>query len=292
MKNITSPFGYGALPSSKDSRDIKDPNITLASPYPDKYETDMSVFQARGLFERRYQKKLGVCVACAVVTYVEWLYFQKTGKYVELSVAFAYLVIKKLIDRNTIEGTSLRSALKLAMKYGICSEATFPTDYDLTHSEFLAQVIPEAAWSEALNYTIGGYVSIPIDRSLLAAGIYKYGMLMTRMEVGDTWWIPSWLAKDILPLKKPKSIVSGHAVDDHKYDVSLMNKAQFSFINWWSPTWGRGGVGEFIVEEYPPTEAWALTLESVMQYQDHSPTLAESVWRKVMEVLRTIGMIK
>jgi len=289
MKKENLKIAFGAHPSKEDRRNIKDPHLALGVPYPSIYETDISGMT--GLLKLRYQKLLGVCVACAITTYVEYLYWKKTGKYTRLSVAFLYLVTKKLIDGNTEEGTSLHSGIKAAMKYGICTESTFPTNYDLIHTQFIRQPIPPEAYTEAINYTIGGYVSVPIDRSLFAAAIFKYGMLLTRMEVGSTWFTPSWLPKDIFPLKKPTVVISGHGIDHHEYDLTK-EKSKFGFLNWWSVGWGNKGTGEHLMEDYEPTEAWALTLDSVMQYQDNSPVISGSIWKRLFDIFRSAGTLK
>lgn len=279
----------GCHESTCDARDIVDPTISKAYPYPAFHETDIDALNIKGTDER-YQKKIGVCVACSIATYVEWLYWKKTGVYVKLSVAFLYIVIKKLLDKNRYEGTSPRVGIQAVMKFGICTEATFPTNYDLTHDQFIDQKIPDAAWTEALNYKIGGYVNVPIERSLLAGHIHKYGMLLARYNCGETWWVPSWLPRDIFPLKKPKVLVSGHLVDDYWYDLG--EKSRVGFLNWWSKKWGNLGTGYSDLEDYAPTEAWALTLESVMPLKsDNSPLVEDSVWRKVLSVFRSLKII-
>lgn len=283
-------LGTGAYRSKKDKRDIKDPHLSLATPYSLSYATDFPGFTGSdiSLLDSRYQKKLGVCVAAAIVTIVEYLHWKKTGIYTKLSVAFLYQVIKKYIDGNRTEGTSPRSGLKAAVKYGICKEETMPTDYDLSHDQFIDQKIPDNAWTEALEYAPGGYLSIPVERSLLAAAISKYGMVLARYECGDTWWIPSWFPKDIFPLKKPSVVVSGHLVANHSYDFLKDIKAWFSFLNWWSGAWGNRGRGEHFLDDYAPTEVWAITLESTMPYKESTPSVPDSIWRSLLEILRKV----
>lgn len=283
-------FNTGANRSIKDVRDIKDKSAAQAYPYPAFHETDIDGLNIKGTDER-YQKLLGVCVACSVTTYVEWLYWKKTGVYTKLSVAFLYLVIKNFIDKDKVEGTSARSAIRAAMKYGICTEATFPTDYSMDHASFIAQAIPAAAWNEAINYTIGGYISVPVERSIMAAHLHKYGMLVSRYECGYTWWVPSWLPKDIFPLKKPLIVASGHLITHFSYNLN--EKARFDFLNWWSKGWGNLGTGYSEVEDYAPTECWVLTLDSVMALkEDASPAILETIWRKLLSVFRKADVIK
>lgn len=282
---MSNPFGHGALPSKRDKRDLIDKSLSLAFPYPNKYGTHIDFLN----FQKRYQKKIGVCISCFAVTYVEWLYYQKTGKYTKLSVAFLYLVIKKLIDKNRIEGTSFRSSIDALMKYGVCTEKTFPTNYDLTHDQFISQTISQEAFTEALSYRIGGYFSVPVEQSLMAGTLFKYGLIGSRFSVSEKWWIPSWLPKDIFPLLSGKEI-SGHAVVHYSYDIT--DRPRFDFMNWWSSAWGNNGTGWSNFDDYAPTEAWVLTLESQSHLIiDNTPLIDNSFIGKIMKILRDLKII-
>lgn len=274
----------GAHESPKDTRDIKDPHLALGFPYPISSQTDINMCYVE------YQRKVGACTA-SLKTYIEWLYYKKTGTYVRLSMAFLYIVTKLYIDNNRNEGSSLRSVLKASFKYGVCSEETFPSDFTLTHEQFLSQIIPQKAWTEALNYTIGGYINIPIEKSLMCAALDKYGMLYVRYSVDKNWWTPSWLAKDILPLKSPSDSPTGHAVLLTGYNLAG-EKGRTNGRNTWSVSWADGGNFYTHYEDYAPTEAWVVTLESQMHLSDNGIIIEDSIWRKLLEVMRNIGILK
>jgi hypothetical protein len=276
-------IGFGAAPSKKDPRDKKDKELALAYPYPSKYDVDMAKVDVF------YQSKIGVCTAAALCGIIEWLYWKKTGKMVKLSVAFLYIVTKLHIDGNFYEGSSLRSALKAALKYGVCTEERFPTNVNLSHSSFLLQTIPKEAWNEALQYKIGGYVSIPVDESMLAAAMFKYGPLYTRFEVSHKWYSPSWFEKDISPIVAGSPIDSGHAVALRTYDLAELGKP-FWLRNSWSKDWFRGGDGLFHFRDYKPTEAWAVTLDSVADLPSQ-PTVLDTFGKKILDILRRAGVI-
>lgn len=285
MKKKTLHISFGAKPSKKDKRDIRDPKLALAYPYPEKYSVDMSKIDVF------YQSKIGICTGAAlVVAIMEYLYLQKTGKYVKLSVAFLYIVTKLYIEKNFNEGAALRSALKAAFKYGVCKESVFPTNVEVTHAQFLSQTISAKAWTDALNYTIGGYVAIPVEESLIAAAMYKYGPLYARMDVGPEWYTPSWNEKDISPLKKPRVIISGHAVALTSYDLSIEEKPIW-LRNSWSDRWFKKGNGMFNFRDYKPTEVWAVTLDSVMHLQEPGRIVSDSVWRRLLDIFRSIKQI-
>lgn len=273
-------IGFGADKSKKDRRDFKDSKIAFEYPYPESGKTDIDILAVE------YQRKIGACTA-ALKTYIEWLYYKKTGTYIRLSMAFLYIVTKLYIDKNRTEGSSLRSALKAAFKYGVCKEDTFPSNFKLTHEQFISQEIPQKAWTEALEYTIGGYINIPIDRSLLSAALDKYSLLYVRFSIDKNWWTPTWDAKDILPLKPPIDTPTGHAVILNGYDLSKI-KLEVDGRNTWSVLWANKGN---FYTNYLPTEAWAVTLDSQMHLKDNDIIVLDSVWRKLLDVLRKVGII-
>jgi len=279
----------GASKSTVDPRDIQD--LSLFSPLTGDYD----IYTHIDMLNVEHQKKVGACTA-ALKSYIEYLYFLKTGKYVRLSMAFLYIVTKIYIDKNYIEGSSLRSAINASMKYGVCTEDTMPSNFELTHEQFLSQRIPDNAWNEALGYRIGGYVSIPIEQSLIVAALDKYKLLYVRYEVGEEWYtsitgVITWAKELILPLRSPKKVISGHAVILNR--AKLGNKVENHGRNTWSRLWGNNGDFYTFYENYKPTEAWAVTLESQMPLvKPAGPVIQEKDWRKLLELLRFLKLIK
>lgn len=249
----------GAKQSEPDYRDHKDAQLVQFGGVPSSYSTDLSVIDVT------HQKKLGICTA-NLAYIIEWLYWKKTGVYTKLSRRFLYSVTKNLIDQNTEEGSSLRNALKAAYNYGVCTEATFPSDTEgFTHAEYIdINAIPSTAWAEARKFKLGGYVSIPTDRASMEAGIYKYGMLYSMMLLGKEWWtnaqgISSWNSVDIDPLRAPVQYVSGHATVDYGFDGTFHKKR-----NSWSTAWDLQGNATFNPDNYPTIEAWGCTLDRIV----------------------------
>lgn len=250
----------GAVPSTPDYRDKKDEQLAMAFPYPVTYETDLTMIPVFN------QGKIGLCTGASLTTIVEWLYFKKTGKHVPLSRRFLYSVTKNMIDKNKMEGSSLRSALKAAYDVGICTEATFPSSPDgLNHEQYIdINAIPAKAFAEAKEFQIGGYVSVPVDKDSLCAGIYKYGMLYSRVVVGPTWWqgtdgVNTWDPAKINPIRYPDVIISGHAIVDKGYD-----NLELTLRNSWSAAWANKGDADRSIIGYAPTEAWGVTLKLVV----------------------------
>lgn len=272
-------IGFGAKPSKKDIRDFKD-KVLAPAPYKTHHMTDISMLAVT------HQRKVGICMAETVCRHVEYLYYKKTGVYTRLSRAFLYIVTKKFIDKDRDEGTSFRAGFKAAQDYGICPESVFPTNTNLEHSEFLDQKIPYQAWDEAKKFKMGAYIPIPTDISLLKAAISKYGLIAVRMELGEEWFTPSWKASDILPLRKPKKIISGHAVSLYGYDENNLNHLR----NSWSEEWADKGNGYYDFDDYEPTEAWALTLEDPKDYKGVRFVTFDII-KKFMDLLRKIGTV-
>lgn len=258
MDDLEKQIGFGAFPSPKDYRDHQDPELVQGLPYPAEFHTDVTPLVVTN------QKKLGICTS-NLAYYAEWLYFKKTGVYTRLSRRFLYSVTKNLIDQNAMEGSSLRSALKAAYNYGICKEETFPSDTEgFTHDQYIdINAIPPAAWAEAKNFKVGGYISIPTTKEGLMQGLYKYGLLYSMMQVGKEWWTDingnvTWDRTKIDPLRPPVNVVSGHAVVHTAYDpVSL------ELRNSWSTSWDCDGNGHHEHNRYLPRESWAVTLDKV-----------------------------
>lgn len=279
----------GALPSVKDSRDVKDTTLSGVLPQNINYDTHID------MIEVEHQKKIGICTAY-LKSYVEYLYYLKTGKYTRLSAAFLYIVTKRYIDQNKFEGSSPRSALKALMKYGVCRESVFPTNTDLTHEQFVNQHIPKEAFDDALSFRIGGYISIPNEQSFMAYALDKYKLLYVRFELGKEWYTDingriTWDKSAVLPLRKPESIISGHAVLLSGYEIKD-GAFKWKGRNSWSEAWADKG-NFFGFTPYEPTECWAITLESVQTLKESpSPVVHSNVLKSFMELLRSIGVIK
>ena len=115
---------------------------------------------------------------------------------------------------------------------------------------------------------------------------------MARMEVGDEWWTPSWLPKDIDPIKPPAIVISGHGIDLDGYNALAYAPKNGGHIgNSWSTAWDIGGYGDFVFEDYAPhlTEAWAVTLNPIPV--DNSPTISSQIVILFLAILRKIGLI-
>ncbi len=244
MENFGIHIG-GADESLKEKRDVV--HTTLAAPVPATFDADFSKIPVQ------MQNKIGICTAEAVCTLIER--FRNDG--VVLSRRFTYCLGKQLVDFNTIEGSSIKSMLHGAYKWGTMPESVIPTDTTMTYEDFI-DFHPEKYFAQSTK--IPGYTAVPV--SDLQGGIYKYGGLAVRFECGTTWWTDvfgnvTWNAAKILPLRPPEEVVSGHAVCAIAYDPT-----EVTYRNSWSTAWALGGNGYTIHSQYKPTEAYGILKEA------------------------------
>lgn len=239
----------GAVKSKKEYRDVV--HETLATPLTllPSFDADFSKVPVQ------MQNQLGICVSEAVCSLIER--FRNDG--IVLSRRFQYVGMKKLIDGNLDEGSSVKSGLQFAYKYGTQPESLVPTDTTTTYEQFINfDVTPYLATATK----IPGYISIPTDIVSIAEAIQKYGGVAFRYEVGKEWYTDilgnvTWLASAILPLRKPRYFISGHAICGTGYDFTAFKK--INLRNSWSTAWALMGDGFTDLSAYPPTEAWAIT---------------------------------
>ena len=109
------------------------------------------------------------------------------------------------------------------------------------------------------------------------------------IKIGSEWWtspsgITSWLAKDVLPVRPPKTTVSGHQIAIYGYDETY-----FYFANSFGNTWGNNGYGTMVIANYMPyfKECWSIEalpqevvqgIKTVIQTQNApSPTTTTSL---------------
>lgn len=249
---------FGAQPSKPDYRDFR--SSTLSFSIPPVTKADVSKLDITD------QGQLGICTS-NLAYYIEYLYYKKTGVYTKLSRRFLYTMTKVAIDNDPYEGSQMRSALKAAAKYGVCTEATYPSDTaGFSHEEYInVNSIPAAAFVEAQNYRIGSYLAINIDPVAIGGALAKYGLLFARYEVGKEWWSKedgsySMAEKDIAPLRPPKEVISGHAVVLCGYDFT--DTSDFDVMNSWGTQWCKSGICYHSTNNMP-TEAWAVSLDIV-----------------------------
>ncbi len=159
----------------------------------------------------------------------------------------------KTFDGMPIEwGTDIRSIFKSITKQGTLEFPLLGDESTLPLPQYVLPKITSAMRENASRHNGKGYGFIT-DKTF--KGIKQFiadnGPSIMLMRVGSEMWTApngqaSWQEKDILPLRPPKQIVSGHFVVIHSYD-----EKRIYFLNSWSDEWGRKGHGYF-EEDYMP----------------------------------------
>jgi len=211
------------------------------------------------------QSKVGICTAISLTQNAR----KATGT--KYSADFQYLLQKKYVDGNWNEGSSIRSALKVASKYGLLPEKLFKYKISRkqSYAKYIKQLkaIPQAEIDKLLMRctVIKGYASVPVDRDMLANAIDESEAgLLTRFVIGSEWWtVP------IEPLRSPKTVVSGHAITTCNY-----SGGSFRVANSWGSDWASDGTAYHILKDYAPTEAW------IVYYKTETKALNKQIKKK------------
>jgi len=245
-------LGTGANVSEIDPRTVKLGDMALP-------ETPLSKGGTEYLPEDiEHQHKVGICTAISRVQLREK---QKGKKY---SPEFQYLLQKKYYDMNWNEGSSILSANKVAKNYGFLPAElwthTKENDRFLNYSQYIAKLkaIPDAEIErlKALCVDkISGYASVNVNdaQSIAKAVAETDGGILCRYGCQSNWWTPSWLAKDIDPLRYAPE-TSGHAIilASFDYTTDFIQK----LANTWGNTWCLAGSAHINWSNYPMNEAW------------------------------------
>lgn len=211
----------------------------------------------------RDQGKEGTCVGFATVAgmkeYQEKIDYQKL---ILLSPRFLYNECKKIDGMPDAEGTSIRVAMKVLRKIGVCRENFWP------YKPHQNDKPKSGAKEDAKKFKILTYARIlNIDelRHTLATkgpcviGVYVFsGMMNTK-----TGKVP-------MPKESEKTL-GGHAICPVGYD----DKARIiKFKNSWSEKWGDNGYGYL---SYKYIEKYMLDAWSSVDIEDNNPLTLQKV---------------
>lgn len=208
--------------------------------------------------EIEHQHRVGICTAISRVQ----LRQKQTGK--KYSPEFQYLCQKKFYDLAWFEGSSILNANKVAKNIGFLPAElwTHTTEQDryLSYQEYIAklQAIPDTEIERLKKLCvdkIAGYATVNISdaQSIAKAVVESNGGILCRYGCQKNWWTPSWLAKDIDPLRYAPE-TSGHAIILASFDYSsdFIQK----LANTWGKTWCLSGSAHINWSNYSMNEAW------------------------------------
>ncbi|MCM8774596.1 MAG: C1 family peptidase [Candidatus Omnitrophica bacterium] len=207
---------------------------------------------------------VGFAIACGMKEYQELIDYNKL---VELSPRFVYAEAKKIDGMPGLEGASIRSAMQVLYKKGVCQEKFWPYR---PHQKDRPR---KGTLSNAKKFCIKTYARI-LNLNELRLTLASQGPCVIGIEVFEgmlktkTGFVP-------LP-KKGETSLGGHAICPVGYDDT---KKIIKFKNSWSEKWGDKGYG-FLPYEYINRymmDAWSsvdiddpnpLTLATVLEYRE------------------------
>lgn len=246
---------FGAVESFNDSRTLSSDSVATSTGPISIIGNGEVVLDFDHVNDLSDQRKLGVCTMCGVRMAAEAHF--KDGK--RLDEYWGYLIGKTMYDDpifGHFEGSSALTMLKTANNYGI-PEAEFCKSYKLktdgTYAQFIQSFlneyngeIPERILDNASNHKIPGYFRISgtePDKFEIATQIKSGRVVIARFALGDNLHTNQFgkysrKAKDILPLRAPKEVTSGHIMTINEF---WSNEDTFDYDfggpNSWSRTW-------------------------------------------------------
>lgn len=230
------------------------------------------------------QRRVGICTGISAT--------QNATKAQEKkwSAEFQYYCQKRFYDLEWEEGSSGFSAVRVMKNIGLlpAEEWTYTTeaDRDLPYADYMRKIraIPETeiqrCMAIAAKYKIKAYAQLPnLDRNTLANAINesKAGILV-RFVIGAEWW-----TDPIEPLRPPVKPLSGHLVG-----VSNFVGQSFRTPNTWGELWADGGTAYWNINDYQPTEAWAVFYDALPIEIEKQLESRESIIGQIMDLIQKI----
>lgn len=180
----------------------------------------------------RDQGEAGTCVGFATATGMkEHQEFLDYKKLILLSPRFVYNECKKIDGMPDLEGTNLRSAMRVLGEKGVCREKFWP------YKPLQKDKAKRGAVKDAERFRIITYARI-LNLGELRLSLYTKGACVIGIEVFEGIMKTK---TGLVPMpRKNEAGLGGHAVCTVGYDDK---KGLIKFKNSWSGKWGRGGYG-------------------------------------------------
>ncbi len=241
----------GAIPSPHDYRDgyaKAAPMVPIA--LPDAFNTTMPG-------PVLMQAQIPACVSHSVAQVLQLYYFRKTGQLIDFSPRFLDVLAKRFDGQPLDGGTIPRLVFSLAVKYGCATTAVLPNDTSLPLAQYRSDaVLTPDVFADAAKYKIPGYIRVPDDFTEIREAIFLHGGVSVLMQVGNTWWVPSWNPVDIDPLRIPNPVTGGHQIVVKGWSDSKLNILR----NSWSAGWDLQGEAHYDPIAWAPfvIEGWVV----------------------------------
>ena len=230
---------FGAIIKEQDPRDYPLGKLGTDIPsslIPKEYKPDYSKVPVVN------QRKQPACGSHAGSTLEGVLSLNKQENTISNSPRFLWKEIKD-IDGNPIEaGTDINSIFKVLKDKGVCDDSLAPNNTSLSLEDYCHLKTTTEMYESATGRKIQSYaITYSPTFEQIKESIYKTGAVLILYRCGKNMYIPSWKAKDILPLSPDKyPMDSGHFVVGIGYD-----KDYIYFRNSWGNEWGLNGDGYF-----------------------------------------------
>jgi len=224
---------FGCKRSPADARDYKY-RVALAARVPLVLPPSIS-YRAK-MTAVRNQGGEGACVGFASVALKEYQEGLSAGKCFlcrkDFSERYVY-EMAKLIDGDPTphEGTTIRAAMEVLLKHGVCNEACWRYIANVTMSPC------RRAEDEARPNRIASYVAIE-DVQAMKQALVSNGPFVLGIDVFESF---DHDVKGHIPMPEAgERLEGGHAICIVGYDDATR---EFSFKNSWGRSWGDGGYG-------------------------------------------------
>jgi C1A family cysteine protease len=189
------------------------------------------------------QGSTGSCVGWAAADSVLRWYFVKAnriGANEQLSTRYIWMAAKetdRIVSFPTTfiesEGTSLKTALDIARKYGVVKDSFLPFK-----SSQLYAGDSKSFYAEAAKLKISSYFNLGTNPMNWKNWLFSKGPILARLNVDDAW-DKAFSTKGNLDVYHPNVTRGGHA-------VALVGYTQDRFIvrnSWGATSWGDKGFG-------------------------------------------------
>jgi hypothetical protein len=275
-------IGFGGIGRVKDTRDFSLGAVQPFQPIPSVYLPDISTLPTH------HQHKLPTCGANSFVWFQEY----KFGGH--FTPRYTWRMVKNIDGYALEDGTDMRSIFKSGQSEGVCDDALLPDDSTLDVTTYSSPTITQGMKDNAQPKIVQSYAFIdaPFSMNEIKQAIYQNKVVLALVDVGDEWYtsvsgVTTWNEADILPLRSPKKVVSGHFIVLYGYDEKYCY-----FKNSWGPTWGRGGTGYFD-ESYLPfvreigtaIDEDPTTIKALMQKKNLLTTIV-SLWTQLKKLTK------
>lgn len=227
------------LPSQKTERDWTFRNAMAASYLSGTGQIPEEVDLRADWWDIGDQGATGSCVGWAAAEGLFRYHFTRANRIQEtdhLSVRFIWMAAKET-DTFTSppttfiepEGTSIKSALDIARKYGTVKEEVLPFHGGLYQND------AETFYATASQLKIAAYFNLGANQSNWRTWLATKGPIITRLGV-DATWDNATLNQGNLDIYQPDTVRGGHAILIVGYTPN-----RFIIRNSWGADWGDHG---------------------------------------------------